>query len=560
MKKGRANKKNSTEMECKAEELLVEELDGDSKMLSEQSADAEENVSALAEETVAEVVEEAVETAVEVQEETAEEAAAEAVEETAETAAEVQEAVAEEAAVEEAVETVEEEAVVEEEVVASAVNTAEKTDFISRAKMKISYKIMALCMVPTLVVSLLIMILSIVLLKKGVEQGTIQSQVITIVIIAIVLIIIAGVLVFILSNSMAARMIAIRDFLEKLADGELDAEIEEKQMERHDELGEIYCASNDLREHLIKVVTDIKSSSDNLMDSANILTQMSVDTKNTMDGVVGAVDGISQGAMTQAENSATANENIVRISEQIDHITQEVENLTAFAQKMNEDEKASEKIIEELNVSNEETKESIGKVSEQIDIMHMSIRNIQKAVSSIKSIAYETDLLSLNARIEAARAGEAGRGFTVVSEQICKLAEQSNQSAKDIEKIIAGFMETSQKMVSIMDEVRMNMNHQQDKLEETKVKYTNVSKGVENSLNNIEKIKAEMGVLSESRDAVKNLVEDLAAISEENAASSQSTMDAAQGMTTTMEQLQEASEKLLGLSDTLKEGLELFKM
>ncbi|MBQ7776746.1 MAG: methyl-accepting chemotaxis protein [Lachnospiraceae bacterium] len=388
----------------------------------------------------------------------------------------------------------------------------------------------------------------------------IRGQVVKIVLFAIIFVVIAAALVLIMSRTMVTTMKTIHTFLNKIVNGELGAEVDETQKLRNDELGDIYRITVKLQETLRKIVTDIKTSADNLTISANQLAEMSQDTKRTMDGVVISVDEISQGALAQAESSSTANDNIVLISEQIDLITQEVEQLTKHAGRMDEDEKASVQIVEELSASNEETKVSIDKVGEQITIMHDSLKGIKSAVEVIQNIADETDLLSLNASIEAARAGEAGRGFAIVAEQISKLADQSGRSATEIEKIIEEFLNISDKMVAIMGEVKVNMNHQQNKLAETQEKYKDVSKGVEDSLTNIGNIKGKVDVLSDSRNAIRDRIEDLAAISQENAASSQSTMISAQDVSETMQQLQQASEDLLKLSDVLKEGLVIFKI
>lgn len=391
-------------------------------------------------------------------------------------------------------------------------------------------------------------------------EAVIRGQVVQIVIFAVCFVAVAAFCVLVLSQTMVRTMKEIHKFLSKLINGELGAVPNAKELKRRDELGDIYRIAVKLQETLRKIVTDIKASADNLTESANQLAQMSQDTRRTMDSVVVAVDEISQGALSQAENSATANDNVVKISEQIDLITQEVEQLTEHAGRMDADEKASVQIVEELSVSNEETKVSIDRVGEQINIMHGSIKGIKAAVDVIQNIADETDLLSLNASIEAARAGDAGRGFAIVAEQICKLADQSSKSATEIDKIIEEFLKISDKMVAIMGEVKVNMNHQQGKLTETREKYQDVSKGVENSLTNIENIRGKVDVLSDSRNTIRDMIEDLAAISQENAAASQSTMDSAQGVSDTMQQLQQASEDLLQLSDVLKEGLVIFKI
>ena len=386
-------------------------------------------------------------------------------------------------------------------------------------------------------------------------QDTIHTQVKDIILIAVVCVLVAAALVSVLSRSMVKTMKKTKHFLGRIVNGELDAEPDEKQCRRKDELGDVYRISVKLQKTLRTIVTDIKDSADDLTTSSNKLIKMAQDTQESVHDVYQAV-----GARNQADETTDANTNVVRIGEQIEYISDKVNSLTDYAGRMAEAEKASEEIMKELNSSNESTKESVLRVAEQIKDMNGAIQNITKAVSMIQDIADETDLLSLNASIEAARAGEAGRGFAVVAEQISKLADQSKRSATEIEQIIKNIMESSGRMVEIMGEVEANMNHQQSKLEETGVKTAAVADGVENSLQHIGGIREKMDVLGQSGSAIRDVVEGLSAISEQNAASADSTMQAAHGMSDTMTELMTSSENLLALADKLEKVLDVFKV
>lgn len=453
-----------------------------------------------------------------------------------------------------------------------------------------SKKLVGFCLLPMIFICIIITIFSTRSLRSSIEKGIeeslqivvdsdgsvngavevamdassiqkiINGQIAKVVIFSLILVVIVSVIMMLLSSKMVAAMSDIKEFLAKLATGELGQVPEEKLLQRNDELGDIYGLSIQLQAELRKTVNRIKESADGLVHSANHLTDMALNTQGTVDGVLDSVEEISKGTVTQAEGTATANNNVTKMGEQISYITDEVNSLTKNARQMSDAEKASERIIVELNASNEDTKSSLTKVADQIMIMNESVQSINTAVAMIQSIADETDLLSLNASIEAARAGEAGRGFAVVAEQICKLAEQSNSSATEIEQIINEVMSESDKMVEIMDEVKSNMDHQQAKLEETQAKYNAVAEGVENSLGNIDSIKEKIDVLSGSGTAIKDVVQDLSSISEQNAASAHSTMQAAQDMSETMNNLEMSSEKLQYLADQLNDTLAIFKV
>ncbi len=395
---------------------------------------------------------------------------------------------------------------------------------------------------------------------KSVVDEAVLVQTIKFWAVALVLLLIAMFTVSASAKRMLVVLIETKDFLGKVADGELTFAADPKFQSRNDELGEIYRSAVQVQTSLRQIVLDMKASAGELSVSADQLTNLAQGTKETVDGVYESLGEITKGSATQAEETNVAKQNVDMIAEQITYITEEVNYLTQNSEQMSVAEKESETIIGELNASNEETSASIIRVAEQINALHGSIGQIQSAITMIQNIAEETDLLSLNASIEAARAGEAGRGFSVVAQQISKLAEQSNTAAAEVEQIIAEIVADSDKMVEVMDVVKVKMEQQQQKLDETMEKSNAVAAGVTNSLNNIESIRDKVDVLSGSGDAIQDVVHDLASISEQNEASTQNTMAAAQGMTDTMDTLELSSERLRNLAAKLEDALTIFKL
>ncbi len=389
---------------------------------------------------------------------------------------------------------------------------------------------------------------------------TINGQVWGIIGFSCLFVLIAAGAVVLLSNGLVKGMTSIGKFLEKIVHGNLTARPDPVMQNRDDEIGDIYRMSVSLQSTLYQIVNEIKLSATHLNDSADKLTNMAQNTNLVVDDVILAVAEISNGAKQQAEDTSETNDNIIRMGQQIESIVGEVENLNRNATRMAEEEVESERIINELNASNNETKEAVMQVAEQIAVMSNSIRDITTALDMIRNVADETTLLALNASIEAARVGEAGRGFAVVAQQINKLAEQSNSSIGKIEKVIDGVVSTSEKMVEIMADVKDKMDQQQEKLDETMSKSVSVAGEVESSKQKIEVIRGNVDRLSDFGAAIGGAVSNLAAVSTENAASADNTKDSADAMSVTMGELQEASEKLVNLSKELEKSLGIFKL
>ena len=148
----------------------------------------------------------------------------------------------------------------------------------------------------------------------------------------------------------------------------------------------------------------------------------------------------------------------------IDQIVDEVGSLYETSESMERSKADAEEIIAELSASSEKTFEAIKMIENQVNLTDESVSKIKESVKLIASIADETNMLSLNASIEAARAGDAGKGFGVVATEIQKLAEESNQSAETIDKVIRNLAAESRNTVEAMEHMNEIIQEQQQKL------------------------------------------------------------------------------------------------
>ena len=328
---------------------------------------------------------------------------------------------------------------------------------------------------------------------------------------------------------------------------------------RSDEFGVMSKAIQGLQQQLDHTVVTIKGQSEKIFSSSDTMMKSATNMSETTSQVDQAVSDIAQGATSQADSTQKATDTVVRIGEMIEAATAAVAQLDTVSKQMTEAQNTASGILNDLDEINKQTTDAVDEIARQTDQTNESAAKIQEVTSLISSIAEETNLLSLNASIEAARAGEAGRGFAVVAEEIGKLAEQSNQSAKQIEDIIAQLVADSSRSVRTMETVREITSRQSEDIGKTNEAFGKITEGIAASNECVSNISNQMRDMDLARAEVVDTVESLSAIAEENAASTQESSASVTQINEIAGDIRESSGNLRDIAEVLRNNMNEFK-
>lgn len=360
--------------------------------------------------------------------------------------------------------------------------------------------------------------------------------------------------------SMSSNIQSSIQVVEELAQGNLKVWVDEKLLARKDEIGALSKVTITLRDAMQSVICEISENAKHLSEASDVLGMAADTTNGTMTQVKDTVAMIVDNSAQQAENSKNTSAQMQIMGENITQTTQEVGVLDENAQAMQQSGRRAAETLLNLMKINDEVEHTIKEVQEQTNRTNDSVNKIYEATALITSIAEETNLLSLNVSIEAARAGESGRGFAVVADQIKKLADQSNESSREIGETTQVLMEDSAKAVENMQQMQQILQNQSESMQATQNIVEEVLSGIGESMQGIGQIKSSTQRLDSSRSEVVEAVSALSELAGNNMEGTKKTYNETEAVAGTFKQVYESAEQLRQIAEQLVQSIDYFKM
>ncbi|MBM7871785.1 methyl-accepting chemotaxis protein [Clostridium pascui] len=367
----------------------------------------------------------------------------------------------------------------------------------------------------------------------------------------------SAVFVLMFARHISAPIKLIANTASEIASGNLN--ISNLEIKNNDETKILSTAFNHMIKNIQVIIEDIKKSSSTVFSSSKSLADISEETAHSMNGIKQNVSEIVSSSVMQTEEIQNGFEKITKLAAEIELISEFTNEIGKLSNTTNSQVELGLITITELIDKNNKNNAVIKDMEQIINSIATSSENIGSITNVIKNISEQTNLLALNAAIEAARAGEAGRGFSVVADEIRKLSEKTSISTIEITNLINEIQKKSDTAVSSMTEVNDIIEIQKKCVSGTENIFNDISTYIHQLIIKIESTRKSLKEINENKNNVVTVIENLSSSSEENSALTEEVSATMEEFAQNIDKLNNLALELEDLSEHLNSTLNNFR-
>ncbi|AEP92128.1 methyl-accepting chemotaxis protein [Bacillus subtilis subsp. subtilis str. RO-NN-1] len=344
---------------------------------------------------------------------------------------------------------------------------------------------------------------------------------------------------------------------EKISEGDLTETIE---INSKDELGVLSESFNHMAHSLRSLIHGIKDSVEHVASSSEELTASADQTSRATEHITMAIEQFSNGSESQSEKIETTTEQINEMNDGLAELARAAAVITETSADSTEVSSKGETLVQKTAGQMNTIDHSVKAAEQVVKGLEIKSKDITNILRVINGIADQTNLLALNAAIEAARAGEYGRGFSVVAEEVRKLAVQSADSAKEIESLISEIVKEIHTSLNVLQSVNKEVETGLVMTDETKQSFKHISQMTNQIASELQNMNATVEELSAGAQEISAASNDITAISKESSDGIQDIAASAEEQLASMEEISSSALTLERMSEELRDLTKQFKV
>lgn len=393
--------------------------------------------------------------------------------------------------------------------------------------------------------------------QSDIKSRNFNKDLIYISVIGIILIIFFAILIVSTYKGITKFIEQFNVLMHQAEDGNLTVKGE---IYKRDELGELTETFNKFIEKIRNLIYEAKDTSITAAASSNEIMKASDEVSKTVEEVAVTISSIAESSSKQVELTEQGAKDVNGVVEGLNLINKNTVHINKLANKAMETVINGTASIKHQSETMNDTKKASQNVTGIVYNLSTKSNEIGKVVEFINDITEQINLLSLNASIEAARAGEAGRGFTVVADQIKKLAELSKESTQKISNLILDVQKDIEKTVIEANNTKVSIDEQESSLKLTDDSFNLIQKSVFEMANKIKEVAEETKEINENAVSVEESIKNIASIVEQNASGTEEVASATEEETASVEEVASAMNHLAEMTNSLQKSLDKFRV